>query len=624
MPAFPPLPECYVAQPPVDTIAKLFYAALEHELPDAMAMKVDGAYQPIPQAEILAKVERLALAMHARGLVAGDRVAILSENRPEWAMTDYACAISGLPLVTIYATLIPAQAAFILKDSGARWVFCSTPAQLAKVIEEWPDLPSLEAAVLIQGQAPAAPGRTILTWAQLQGEGEAMESRRREVRAWADARTPDDLLTLIYTSGTTADPKGAVLTHGNVTSNVHGSLQAMPVRPGDRCLSFLPLTHIFERMAGHYVMWHVGAGIYYAESVNTVATNMNEVRPTVLCSVPRIYEKIYARIIESMDAAPAPKRAIFRWAMGIGAKVAPLRYENKEPSGWLAVQQALADRLVFSKIRARTGGSIRFAVSGGAPLSGHLLEFFWSIGIPIIEGYGLTETSPVIAFNRFGEVKPGCVGRPLYETWKGRPFVKIAGDGEILCQGPNVMKGYWNNPQATEEAIDRDGYFHTGDIGMQDEKGRLSITDRKKELIVTSGGKKIAPQPIENELKTDKYIAQAVLIGDSRNFITALIVPNFASLERWAGYKKLNYTSHSELVQLPMVQAKMMSRIEKVNQTLSNYERIKKIALLDQELTFENGTLTPSLKVKRRVVNQMFDGLIDSLYEQHTGETEAH
>lgn len=612
-----------MAQAP-DTIAKLFFQACEREKPDALAFKKNGAYVGIPHADVRRSVENLTLALEARGIKAGDRVAILSENRPEWAISDYACAILGAPLVTIYATLIATQAAYILKDSGARWVICSNLEQLAKVREQWRDLPGLELAVLMEGEPPAdsnpgAPSRRpVVTWKRLQAEGEARTPERAKVRVWAEARKAGDPLTLIYTSGTTGDPKGAVLTHGNLTSNALGALAVLPsLGPHDRALSFLPLTHIFERMAGHYALFHAGISIYYAGSVNTVADDLLTAKPTVLCSVPRIYEKIYAKIEESVDAGPKLKRAIFRWAAGVGREIAPLFYAQKEPKGFLAFKARWADKLVFSKIRERTGGRLRFAVSGGAPLSPAIMEFFWSIGLPILEGYGLTETSPVITVNRLGLVKPGSVGTPLYDTWEGQPFVKIAEDGEIICRGPNVMQGYWNNSAATAEAIDADGYFHTGDIGTFDEKGRLSITDRKKELLVTSGGKKVAPQPIENELKDDKYIAQAVLIGDQRNFISALIVPNFPALERWAGFKKLAWKTHGELVALPLVHAKLMSRVEKVNERLSNYERIKKIALLDHELTLESGALTPSLKIKRRVVGQIYKDVIESLYAEH-------
>ncbi len=605
---------------PIETIAQLFYTAAEKNLPDALAAKRNGVYEPISHAEIVARVERLALAMAARGLKAGDRVAFMSENRPEWAIADYACAILGTPDVTIYATLNADQAAYILKDSQSRWVLCSTREQLDKVLAHWDELPALETAVLIDGELPAVAGRNLLLWSDLQREGLAMEGRRPEVRAWGEQRKASDILTLIYTSGTTGDPKGAILTHGNLVSNVlAGRATVANIGENERALSFLPLTHIFERMAGHFLWFHVGASIYYAESVSTVAADMLEVRPTLMASVPRIYEKIFAKIYDTVSSGSFIKRLIFHWAMLAGRQAVPYLLKGQEPPSWKGMWYRTAKAVVFEKIRQRTGGRLKIAVSGGAPLGGKIMEFFWILGIPILEGYGLTETSPIITVNRFGEVIPGCVGRPLYKEWNGRPFVKIAEDGEILCQGPNIMVGYWNNEKATQEAIDADGYFHTGDIGHFDDEGRLYITDRKKELIVTSGGKKVAPQPIENQLKVDKYISQAVLIGDQRNFITALIVPNFDSLVRWAGYKKITFKSHAELIKNPLVVAKVGSRVERVNEHLSNYERVKKIVLLDQEMTLEGGQLTPSLKVKRRVVNQMYAEQIEGMYTELKG-----
>ncbi|MDP1832686.1 MAG: long-chain fatty acid--CoA ligase [Geothrix sp.] len=601
---------------PVETIAQLFYQAAQRDLPDALAVKRNGVYEPISHAEFVARVERLALAMAARGLKVGDRVAIMSENRPEWAIADFACAIQGLPDVTVYATLNPAQAAFILKDSQSRWVLCSDRMQLDKVLAHWDQLPGLEAAILMDGDLPDGTGRNLALWSDLQREGQAMEARRPEVRAWGDQRKASDLLTLIYTSGTTGDPKGAMLTHGNLVSNVLASLEAVRMEEGHRCLSFLPLTHIFERMAGHFLMVHIGSSIYYAESVNTVAADLMEVKPTVIASVPRIYEKVFGRIYEGVASASPVKRLIFHWSMVAGRRVVPQLYLGQTPSGWNGFCYGIARKLVFDKISARLGGRMQLAISGGAPLGPKIMEFFWIVGLPILEGYGLTESSPVITINRFGQVVPGCVGPPIYKDYAGRPFVKIAEDGEILCQGPNIMLGYWNNEQATQEAIDADGYLHTGDIGHQDDQGRLYITDRKKEIIVTSGGKKVAPQPLENLLKGDKYISQAVLIGDQRNFITALIVPNFDSLVRWAGYKKITFASHAELILNPLVIAKVGSRVERINEHLSNYERIKKIALLDQEMTLEGGQLTPSLKVKRRIVNQMYAAQIEAMYSE--------
>jgi len=610
-----------VAQP-IETVAQLFYRSVEKGLPDALAARKEGAYEPISHVELTARVERLALALNARGLKTGDRVALLSENRPEWAVADYACALLGLPDVTIYATLNPPQAAFILRNSQSRWVICSTREQLDKVLSQWEQLPDLEAAVLMDGELPTDTGRTLLLWSQLQREGEGLEARRPEVRAWAQERKASDLLTIIYTSGTTADPKGAMLSHGNLVTNVLAAAEIVEAgqitdpNGEERALSFLPLTHIFERMAGHFLMFHLGVSIYYAESVNTVAADLLEVRPTLLASVPRIYEKIFAKIYDTVSSGSFLKRLIFHWAMLAGRQAVPYLMKDQEPPSWKGMWYRTAKAIVFDKIRQRTGGRIKFAISGGAPLGGKIMEFFWIVGIPILEGYGLTESSPVITVNRPGEVVPGCVGRPIYKAWEGRPYVKIAEDGEILCQGPNIMLGYWNNEEATREAIDPEGYLHTGDIGHLDDQGRVYITDRKKELIVTSGGKKVAPQPIENHLKEDKYISQAVLIGDQRNFISALIVPNFDSLVRWAGYKKIAFKSHADLIKNPQVIAKVGSRVERVNEQLSNYERIKKLTLLEQEMTLEGGQLTPSLKIKRRVIKEMYATQIEAMYAE--------
>lgn len=600
----------------VATIAELFYHACAHDLPDALAFKRDGRFVPISHRQVQAAVERLALALRARGLAAGDRVAIISENRPEWALADYACAVSGCISVPVYPTLNGPQTAFVLRHSGSRWVFCSTPEQARKVLAQWEGLPDLEAVVLMEG-AEEAPGRCILPWAALQAEGEGMEERRPEVAQWARERQPGDLLTLVYTSGTTGDPKGAMLTHGNLARNIQDTVAVVPVRKGDLSLSFLPLSHVFERMAGHFALFFVGARIAYAESVATVVPDLQLLQPTILLAVPRVYEKIHAAVRESVSASSLLKRFVFHWALEAGRQAVPYLYEDRPLPLGIRLKLAVSRRLVFRKILARTGGRLRFGGSGGAPLAPHLLEFFWAIGLPVLEGYGLTETSPVVAFNRLGEIAPGKVGRPLYDSWEGRPFVVLAPDGEILCQGPNIMAGYWRNPEATAEAIGADGYFRTGDIGEMDGRGRLKITDRKKELIITSGGKNVAPQPIEELLKTDKYIAQAVVIGDGRHYLTAVLVPNFPSLHRWAGYKGLDCPGDADLAARPEVRTKLMQRVERVNAQLSNYERIRKVCVVAREFTLDSGELTPSLKVKRRVINELYADRIEAMYREN-------
>jgi long-chain acyl-CoA synthetase len=599
----------------IRTIAELFYEALEHNLPDAMAFKAGSGYRPLSHPEIRAQVERLVLALRQQGIGAGDRVAILSENRPEWAMTDYACAILGVVSVPVYPTLNPNQTAYVIRHSGARAIFCSSQMQLAKVLHEWHQTPELELAVLMEGAAPASPhGHRLLDWNQLQAAGRAQEDQRDQVRVWAGERDPGDLLTLIYTSGTTGEPKGAILTHGNLVSNILAALKVLQVSAGWSCLSILPLSHIFERMGGHYTMFFAGVRIYYLDDLANIVPAFQEVQPEVLLAVPRVYEKVYARIREAVNEAGFAKRWVFHWAMAIGRKMAACRYVERQPGPLLGFLYGLADKAVFAKVRARMGGRLRMTASGGAALGPILMEFFWAAGIPVFEGYGLSETSPILTLSIRGEVRPGYVGRPLLDQWQGLPFVKLSEDGEILCQGPNVTLGYWNDPFATREAFDATGYFRTGDIGAFDEQGRLRITDRKKEILVTSAGKNVAPQPIERMLAADKYISQAVLIGDHRNFVSAVIVANLASLHHWAARAGISFKTDAELVARPEAVAKVMERIGRINEQLSNYERIRKIILVHEEMTLDNGMLTPSLKVKRRAVNEKYGVQIEDLY----------
>ena len=602
----------------VETIPDLFYAALERDLPVALAHRVDGRFLPISHRELQARVERLALALAARGIRRGDRLAILAENGPEWAVTDYACALSGVVSVPIYATLNLPQTAFILRHSQARWVVCSSPEQLAKVLSLWAELPHLEAAVLVAGAPPegsGGPARPVWPWAGLMAEGAAQEARRPEVRALARTIGPGDLLTIIYTSGTTGDPKGAMLSHGNVVSNALMGLKVLQPLPGERLLSLLPLSHIFERTCGHYIMFYAGVAIHYAESLQTVPRDLQEVRPEILLAVPRIYEKSYSRVREQVNAGGYLSRLVFHLVMGVGRRIVPFRYAGRRPGLGLRLAGKLCDLLVFRKVRARLGGRIRLAACGGAPVHPAILEFFWAAGVPIFEGYGLTETSPILTLCAQGEMRPGYVGRPVLDQWQGKPFLVLADDGEILVRGPNLMRGYWENEAATREAIDGEGYFHTGDIGEMDAQGRLRITDRKKEILVTSGGKNVAPQPLENALRGDKYIEQAIVIGEGRHFIGALLVPNFAELRRWAQRRRLAFASDAELVALPEAQAKVMQRVERINAHFSNYEQVKKIILLERELTADSGLLTPSLKIRRRAVDEAFAAEISRLYE---------
>ena len=599
------------------TLTALFLDAVEKfNKPDALQVKRNGRYEPISHATLAERVRRTSLGLAELGVRAGDRVAILSENRPEWAIADYACLMLGAADVPIYPNLPADQVAYILRDSGAVAVFASSDDQVAKLAAVRGESPALRHVVTFADSA----GSADLTLGNIETRGAGVDddARRAAYMTHARAVSPGDLATIIYTSGTTGEPKGVMLTHDNLYSNVIANAAAIPFGGDDVCLSFLPLSHIFERNAGHYLMMYTGTSIAYAESMDTVPQNLVEVRPSLVLSVPRLYEKMYARVLENALAGGALKKQIFFWARSVADRWADVRLAGGEPRGLLAAQYAIAQKLVFSKLRARTGGRLRYFVSGGAPLAPEINKFFYAAGLVVLEGYGLTETSPVISVNVPGAFRIGTVGRPV----RGVEVV-IAPDGEILTRGPHVMQGYFNKPAATAEAIDADGWFHTGDIGELND-GYLAITDRKKDLIVTAGGKKIAPQPIENAVKTNKYVSQAVMVGDKRKFAIMLIVPNWDSLEKWARIKSLAWTDRAQLLAMPVVQAKMEKEIGKETAGLARFERPKKIGLLEHDFSVERGELTPTLKVKRRVVDKTYKTLIDSLYENADAEEPAH
>jgi long-chain acyl-CoA synthetase len=450
----------------------------------------------------------------------------------------------------------------------------------------------------------------VLSLAEVEERGRQAAARHQGWKTDALAVQSTDLATIIYTSGTTGDPKGVMLTHGNITSNVVAALEVMPIAVGDESLSMLPLSHIFERMVD-YTLYHGGVVINYAESFETVAANLQEVKPTIVLSVPRLYEKVYARVLENALSGSGLKRRIFFWAKGVGEEWANHTLAGLPIPTGLALQKKLADRLVFSKLQARTGGRIKFFVSGGAPLSAEIAKFFLGAGLPIAEGYGLTETSPVLTLNPLERIKLGTVGKAIPGVQ-----VRIAPDGEILAKGPGIMRGYYNKPEATAEAIDGDGWFHTGDIGELDADGYLKITDRKKDLIVTAGGKNIAPQPIENLVKTNKFVLNAVMLGDKRKFTIMLVVPNLEALEPWAKERNLAYGSPVELLRLPDVQAKMEREVMGNLRDLAKFEMPKRVVLLDRDFTIESGHLTPTLKVKRRAVEKTYKDLIDRTYAE--------
>jgi long-chain acyl-CoA synthetase len=594
------------------TLTQLYFDALTRfDKPDALQVKVKGEYQPISSRTVGERVRRVALGLQELGVRAGDRVAISSENRPEWAIADYACLTASLTDVPLYPNLPPDQAAYIVNDAGAVAIFVSDAEQAAKIAQVRQKCPSLRHVITF---APSLHDGADLTLADVEARGAAVddEARRAQYREHALTVKPDDLATLIYTSGTTGEPKGVMLTHDNLYSNVMASAIQIPFEGRDVCLSFLPLSHIFERMAGHYLMLHVGCSIAYAESIDTVPIDMQTVRPTIVLSVPRLYEKMYARVLENALSGGAIKKRIFFWARAVAERWADVTLAGGTPRGLLATQYAIAQKLVFSKLQQRTGGRLRYFVSGGAPLAPEINKFFFAAGLVILEGYGLTETSPLISVNTPAKFRIGSVG-----TLAPGVEVTIAADGEILTRGPHVMKGYYNKPDATRDAIDTDGWFHTGDIGeLRD--GFLAITDRKKDIIVTAGGKKIAPQPIENTIKTNKYVSQAVVIGDKRKFPVVLVVPNWDQLERWAKIKNLLWTDRSQLLAMPIVHAKIEKEVFGKLTGLARFETPKKVALLEHDFSIERGELTPTLKVKRRVIDKTYRDVIDRLYEDES------
>src|ERR1700730_260686 len=606
-------------RPAPGTLNQLFFEAVsKYNRPDALQVKTGGAYRPISHTEVADRVRHAARGLSSLGVRRGDRVAILSENRPEWAVADFACLTIGLTDVPIYPTLPGDQIAYMLKDSGAVAIFVSNKTQAEKIREIRSQLPALKTVIGFDD----IPGLTNMSIAELEKRGAQGENKESIATYREDALTvkPDDLATIIYTSGTTGEPKGVMLSHDNIFSNVAASRTAIPFEGRDVALSFLPLSHIFERMAGHYLMWATGTSIAYAESIDTVPVNLQEVRPTLVLSVPRLYEKMYDRILETALVGGFVKKKIFFWARDVAGRWANEKLAGKEPGGLLASQYGIAQKLVFSKLKARTGGRLRYFVSGGAPLSPEINKFFYAAGLEILEGYGLTETSPVIAVNTPANFRIGTVGKIIDGV-----EVRIASDGEILTRGPHVMKGYFNNPDATREAIEPDGWFHAGDIGGLND-GFLALTDRKKDLIVTAGGKNIAPAPIENRVCGSPFVAQAVMIGDRRKFPSMLIVPRFDQPEKWAMRTNIIWTDRAQLLRMPTIHAKIESEVNKELAGAAHFEVPKKIGLLEHDFSIERGELTPTQKVKRRAIDKHYKTLIDSLYAEaeRSGITDSH
>ena len=596
------------------TLAALpFHFVGRHPKPALVRRCRGDAVEELSTQEFFDRIRDLSLGLGALGVEPGDRVAILSDSRPEWVIADLAALTAGAVTAPIYPTLPESQVRYILADSGARVVVVADETQATKVRAVWDALPDLSALVIMDpagepAAAGGASGREELSLADATGRGHrrlmAEDGLGREYKERAAAIAPDQLATIIYTSGTTGEPKGVMLTHGNVASNVMDGSAVVRVDSEDVALSFLPLSHAFERAVVFMYLYH-GTTVTFAESLETIARDLGAVSPTVMTGVPRVYEKFHARVHEAVAGAPAIRRRLFHWAVGVGLRRSQADLAGRSASLLTRLQHGLAERLVLSKVRGRLGGRLRFVVSGSAPLSTPIAEFFFAIGIPVAEGYGLTETSPTLTVNPLERPKLGTVGPAIRNV-----ELEIAADGEVLARGPNIMQGYYGKPDATAEVM-RDGWFCTGDIGSLDDDGYLTILDRKKELIVTAGGKNIAPNPIEAELKRSPLVAEAVLIGDRRPYVSALLVPDFAAL---AAHTGVEGASREEIVERADIVARFDEVVERVNSGLARHEQIKRSALLPTEFGIATGELTPTMKVKRRVVAERWSDAIDRLY----------
>jgi len=568
-------------------------------------------FVPVASQEAHDRVVRLVRGLQALGVRAGDRAVILAENRVEWALVDLAILCAGAVSVPLHAILLADTIEYVLRDCEPKVVFVSGKRQAEKVQALRDRLPHLTAVVAFD----PSDSPSVLDLAGLEelggpGDASAFELAPRELR-------DRDLASIIYTSGTTGKPKGVMLEHGNMLANAHQAQEILHFSPAARTLSFLPLRHVFERTCGLYTMLLAGAGIAYAERMETVPRDLKLVRPTILISVPRLFEKIHTRVVNQALDAGGLKRAVFLWASAVGAAKAARQIAGEPVGAGLALRWAVADRLVFTRLRAALGGHVQFAVSGAAPLHPRVGEFVIGAGVPLCEGYGLTESSPVLTVNRPGQQRPGSVGPALPRT-----ELRIADDGEILARGPQIMRGYWNDPAATAEAIAPGGWLHTGDVGHLDAAGYLYITDRKKDLIVTAGGKNVAPQPLEIGLCRSEFVQQAVVLGDRRPFLCALIVPDFEVLERWAAKRGLDTTDRPALLATGDVFKLYQGLLAELNRTLPGFNQVKRHVLLDRELTVEAGELTPTLKVKRFVVAERYRDRIDAVYPPRAAQAE--
>ncbi len=566
----------------------------------------DGdAWHSLTHDQLRDQVEAFSDGLLRLGVAPGERVGIVSENRIEWIVADFAMAGMGIIDVPVFPTLTAHQEQYIYENCQAVAIIVSNAAQLTKILSVWDQLPDLKLVITMNHGLSNDPRVVSMTQVMEMSRAATTADERRSLYIQRSGSVkPDDLLTLIYTSGTTGNPKGVMLTHRNLISNVDAATRTIELFDSDVLLSYLPMCHSYERMAGYYLAFTAGCTVYIAESIESVAELMREVRPTIMTSVPRLFERIQARVLGAVERDSTAKQKIFAWALRVGANKV-----TGSSSPLTAIQYALADKLVFSKIRARVGGRLRFFVSGGAALSVEVGTFFQIMGINIVEGYGLTETSPVISVHRLEDIVLGTVGQPLDNV-----TVKIADDGEILARGPNVMMGYWNDEEATRETIDAEGWLHTGDIGEFDARGHLRITDRKKNIFVSSGGKNIAPQPIEALVQQSPFIDQVMLVGDGREYCTALIVPDMDVVRQWAASNGMNDLPNDWVTSSAELHRAIEADLSKRQREISKYERVRRFKVLNEPFTVDNGLMTPTLKVKRKAVAERYASLIEELY----------
>ncbi len=598
----------------------------------ALLEKKDGKYVPLSYADLLDQARAFGSALVDKGVRSQDRFGIFLKNSPAWVISDFGTMFAGGTTVPIYETLTPHAVRHILKDSGAVGVVVEDKKQFEKIREVWPELPQLK-FVVVRKIDGVTPSDQVLSFESFLKSGtDRLRTHASLLKERLEGIGRDDVASIVYTSGTTGDPKGVMLTHRNLLSNVYGIMSVTDVTPRDVMLSLLPLSHVFERSVGYYVPILFGATIAYAESIDTVSQNLQEVKPTVCCAVPRLFEKIYTRMVQKMEKESAVKKALFRWATSVGRRVwqeqarkrrntAQDRRQRHRPEDRFIIEEPpisnpllrasfrIANRLVYRKLRDSMGGRLRFFVSGGAPLSKDLVDFFLSLNISIYEGYGMTESSPVISFNFASKFKPGTVGKLLPHVQ-----VKLSEQGEILVKGPNVMKGYFNNPKATADTIDAEGWLHTGDVGVFDEDNYLKITDRIKEILVMSNGKNVAPLPIENKLTQSPLIANAMAVGNNRKYVSALLFPSRPEVETLAKSLGISAQSHEELYMNPILRERFEKIVKDVNQDLPRYEQIKTFEIVPDELTVDGGEITPTLKLKRRILDKKYTDKIEKLY----------